>query len=174
MEWNSQDPAAAYDCPSHTGANCLVSASDGDQVNFYALNPLGGRGKLVVSMKLAKPEYLTWSLSPDGSRIAMTSDQIRGKMRILDVPSGNSRDLDLPAAWNLWSYSWEADGKSLVLAAQTTQYFLARLALDGKTQVLLSKNMNNWVGDPFASPDGRHLAFVQNTWESNAWMLQDF
>jgi hypothetical protein len=33
---------------------------------------------------------------------------------------------------------------------------------------------NQWMYGPLASPDGKHLAFQVQNWDSNVWLLQNF
>ena len=142
---------------------------------FYALDPVQGQGKELIKTKLASPKNLTWSISPDGLHIAIASrDQLREQIRILDVLGGRERDLQLPHGWDIWSASWAADGNALFAAAQSTDYLLARIELDGKSSVLLNTKRDHWLGSPIPSPDGHHLAFSQQTFEANAWLLENF
>ena len=181
MEWPWQGPAANdpsdnWDCAWHPGTGCLLSYWDQGQFRFDALNPATGRGNLVVSTELAKPNDVAWALSPDGTQIAISSlDQLKGKIRILDVPTGKGRDLDLPPGWTVQYVGWAADGKAVFLTGYTAQQSLvARLSTDGKSQVLLGLEPSSFPLVPVASPDGRHLAFGQQRYDANAWMLQNF
>jgi len=70
--------------------------------------------------------------------------------------------------------SWTADGNALFAAVKSTGYFIARIELDGETRVLVNVGTNQYLDFPCPSPDGRHLAYVQQTWESNAWLLENF
>jgi hypothetical protein len=62
----------------------------------------------------------------------------------------------------------------MYLAAQDKGYFLVHLALDGKFRVLLDRGRDNWLSVPMASRDFRHLAFSQQIFENNAWVLENF
>jgi Tol biopolymer transport system component len=65
-------------------------------------------------------------------------------------------------------------GKALFAAAQTTRYMIVRIETDGKTRVLLDKGRENWLNAPISSPDGRHLAFTEQTFQANVWLLENF
>jgi len=101
-------------------------------------------------------------------------DQLREEIRILDLRNGMERNLQLPHGWRIWSLSWAADSNAMFAAAQLTDYFIVRIELDGKTRELLNRGRNQWLGYPRPSPDGRRLAFSQQTWEDNAWLLENF
>jgi hypothetical protein len=51
---------------------------------------------------------------------------------------------------------------------------IARLDLDGKTRVLLDLGRNAWLNSALPSPDGRYVAFGQQSWDSNVWLLENF
>ena len=142
---------------------------------FYALDPVQGRGKELARTKLGPSIDTTWRVSPEGSRIAVTSlDQLREQVRIIDFRSGTERNLRLPHGWLIWGPSWTADGNALFAAGVSTEYFMARIELDGKTRVLLNRGRSQFLGSLCTSPDGRHLAFSQRIFASNAWLLENF
>jgi Tol biopolymer transport system component len=169
------DPMIGLDCPSRSSSSCVISRWEQGQLIFYALDPLQGQGKEIMRTKLGQASDLSWSISPDGSRIAITSwAQLREQVRILDLRNGTERNLPLPQAWAA-GLCWAADGKALFsgVRAGETRYFIARIDLDGKTHILL-EGKNGWLGGPSLSPDGRHLAYFQGTSESNVWLLENF
>ena len=170
------DDAADFDCPTRPRSSCVMSHWEQGQLIFYALDPIRGRGKELARTKLTRPTDLSQAISPEGSRIAITSqDQLREHIRILDSTTGTEHELQLPGGWGLWSIRWTADGNALIAAAQSKSgYFISRIALDGKIRVLLDEGKNHWLGYAIPSPDGRHLAFTQETKESNAWLLENF
>ncbi|MGB6133377.1 MAG: protein kinase [Acidobacteriaceae bacterium] len=172
------DPSIAFDCPSHAPGPCVLSRWQNGQLVFYALDPSQGEGKALAHISLRAPaskDLLNWRLSPDGSRIAICSqDQLPGRVVILHTPSGISQALPLPAGWNLWDLDWADDSNSLFVSAQTSSYFIAHVGLDGKAQVLFDGGRNHWLAYPLESPDGHRLAFSQQTFETNAWLLQNF
>ena len=93
----------------------------------------------------------------------------------LDVQNGSERIVKLPADWTIWSIEWAGDGSGFFLAAQSTVgYFLAHLGFDGKSSVLLDRGRNQWLGRVAISPDEKHLAFAQQSFETNVWLLEDF
>ena len=169
------DTAVFFHCPSRAIGSCVLSRWARGELAFYTLDPVHGQGKELAATKLLQPEDLSWSLSSDGSRVAITSkDQLRGRIRILDLRKGTERDLQLPAGWSIWYTSWAADGNELFASAQAKGFFLALIGLDGESKVLLTRGRNQFLGCPTTSPDGRYLAFCQQNFESNAWMLDHF
>jgi serine/threonine protein kinase len=167
------DATTDFHCPSVPA--CLLSRWEQGDLIFYGLDPVRGQGKELARTKLPKPADLNWSVSIDSRHISVTSqDQLREQIRILDVVKGTERNLQLPHGWFIWSLSWAPDGSALFVAAQSTEYFIARIDLDGKTRVLLNRGRNQWLGSTRVSPDGHRLAFSQQTFEENAWLLENF
>jgi len=177
LEVPADDLAAYMRCSPRSGGICVLSRWQSGELFFYALDPAHGQGTQLAKTKLSVPAILdsSWVVSADGARIAMVGrGELRGQIRVLDLKQGTERNLQLPNDWYIWDLCWMADGKALLATAQTTTYFLARVELDGKSRLLLDRGRNGWLGWPVLSPDGRHLAFHQLTFDSNAWLLEDF
>jgi eukaryotic-like serine/threonine-protein kinase len=169
------DAATDFHCSSHPGSSCILSRWEQGQLIFYALDPVQGQGKDLARTKLGLPTQLAWSVSPEGARVAVaSSDQLREQVRILDLRNGTERNLQLPHGWRISDPRWAANGNALFAAARSTVYFIARIDLDGTTRVLLDQGTNHWLSSTCPSPDGRRLAFSQQTFESNVWLLENF
>jgi Tol biopolymer transport system component len=167
--------ALYFHCPVRPGSGCVLSRWEDGQLIFNRLDPVGGQGKELARTKLGMPAYLDWSILSDGSTIAISShDQLREKIRVLDLQDSSERNIQLPHGWLIWNVCWSADGKALFAAVQTTGNFIARVELEGKTRVLLDGGRVHWLSFPRVSPDGRYLAFSQRTFESNAWLVENF
>jgi dipeptidyl aminopeptidase/acylaminoacyl peptidase len=168
---------SSFDCPSRPTSSCVLNSWEQGQLIFYALDPVQGRGKELARTRLGQPADLDWRVSPEGLRIAVSrGDQPHGQFRIVDLRNGTERNLQLPHDWGIWSLRWAVDGNALFVAAQSksTGYLIVRTELDGKSRVLLDRGRNQWLGFPCPSPDGRHLAFSQQTFETNAYLLENF
>jgi serine/threonine protein kinase len=166
-----------FHCSAAPATLCAISRWEKNQLSFYALDPIQGQGKKLATTFMEPPTSLTWTLSRDGSKIAIASqDQLSNKIRILDLSAGTANDLLLPRGWKVWSLSWAVDGRGLLAAAQTqdTGYILANIGLDGTTHTLLDRGRSQWLSYICPSPHGRYLAFSQRTSDSNAWLLQNF
>jgi eukaryotic-like serine/threonine-protein kinase len=169
------DSATDFSCPSMVGTLCILSRWDHGETIFEVLDPLKGRGKEVFRTKLNHPEDLAFSVSPDGSRIAISSqDQLLEQIRVLDLRKGSERNLQLPHGSYIWAPSWETDGNAIIVAMSLGGNLITRVGLDGKTHVLLNRARNQWLGFPCPSPDGRRFSFAQQNFESNAWLLENF
>jgi eukaryotic-like serine/threonine-protein kinase len=164
-----------FHCPSRSAGSCILSRWEQGQLIFYALDPIHGQGRELAKSKFEAPHQLSWSVSPDGSRIAVTSwNQLPEQVRLLDLRNGMERDLQLPLRnASYFGLTWAMDSKALFAATQQSSEFrIVRIELNGESQVLYRGN--NWLNSPSPSPDGRYLAFSQETSETNAWLLENF
>jgi hypothetical protein len=169
------DATTGFHCPSRPVSSCIFSHWDKGQLIFYELDPIQGQGKELARTKLGLMTELSWTASPDGLRIAVaTRDQLPEQVRVLDSRNGAERNLQLPHGWRIFNLGWAADGNALFTGARITGYFIARIDLDGKTQVLFDQGRIHPLFFPCPSPDGRHLAFSQRSRETNAWLLENF
>jgi hypothetical protein len=75
--------------------------------------------------------------------------------------------------WTLLeSVAWATGGKALfVTGFESKGEPLLRLSLDGKVEFL--HRGVKYLESPVPSPDGRFLAFAENTADSNAWVIDN-
>jgi hypothetical protein len=75
----------------------------------------------------------------------------------------------------VYGVTWAANGHSLfAFALRGRSAFIVEVGLDGKAHLIMDLGKNHAPYALRSSPDGRHLAFSQLTWESNAWLLENF
>jgi Tol biopolymer transport system component len=164
------EASAYFDCPSRLGSSCVLGRREKIDMVFYALDPVHGLGKELARSKVQAPSDSIWSVSPDGLRIAIAGRTVR----VLDLTTGTERKLQLPPGLFVSELAWAADGTALFGAAQSTDFVLVRIELDGKIRTLLNQGRNQALLTLSASRDGRYLAYNGQTWENNAWMLENF
>ena len=177
LDFNGDDASVDFQCPAGTVGFCALSGWDQGQIIFYLFDPLKGKGQELARTKLPQPQGdFDWALSSDGLRVVLFSPSLlKGQVRVLDLQKGSEQAVKLPADWSVWSIEWAGDGSGFLLAAQSTAgYFLAHLGLDGKSSVLLDRGRNQWLGRLAISPDGKHLAFAQQSFQTNVWLLENF
>ena len=93
---------------------CVLSEEIEKQVVFSSVDPL--RGRLDELAKIDGGETW-WSLSPDGSRIALVENE-SDSVRVLDLKDKQVQVIHpTPPQPGLQGPAWSADGKQLFLAA---------------------------------------------------------
>ncbi|HMD86051.1 MAG TPA: protein kinase [Terriglobia bacterium] len=159
---------------------CVFSEESPDkkELVFSAFDPVRGEKQELTRVNLRQPvlQY-DWALSPNGSRLALTEfDHREGHIKIIATTSGEVHELrvkDWPGFFHIW---WSSDNKSLIVGSfSNSGSTLLNVTLEGRTYVLRTQTLlstfNTW-GVP--SYDGRHLALMEYTTETDVWTLENF
>jgi eukaryotic-like serine/threonine-protein kinase len=155
---------------------CVLGERTDDRKHliFTSIDPIKGRGPELASFDLDPAiDYLDFSISMDGSRLAVSGNP-HGPIHVLSL-RGNAERV-IPAKFNnsAGDFFWAADGKGLYVADQTKSGTeLSYLDLHGNKSVLWV-NPSGWNTSARPSPDGRHLAIQHSTAASNIWMMENF
>jgi serine/threonine protein kinase/Tol biopolymer transport system component len=158
-----------YGRPS-AGKNELVVA---------AFDPLKGPGKELIRIPLAAGSNAdigfdySWHLSPDGSQIALLKRH-GNQIQLAPLAGSQSRTITAKGYADLVDFSWAPDSRSLfVSAVDSAGVSLLNLTLNGAVQPLWhqAQPFSIWG---FPSPNGRHLAILGASSESNAWIINNF
>lgn len=171
----SQFPASTYDlgCPLKAGAECVVEegSAKGGHARFFAFNPLtGDQRELFRSNDSATDSHL-WTLSPDGSHIA---ELHRNSIEVLSLAGQIEKTIPVTGWPYLEGVDWAANGESLMVHDDgPSGATLLRVMLNGQIRPLstMTSALGTWA---VASPDGRHLAIMRESLNSNAWLLENF
>jgi hypothetical protein len=59
-----------YMCPLKPGSPCVLGEKNGNDLDFYSLDPVQGKGKHLGKAEVPGP-FLSWDVSPDGSRLVL-------------------------------------------------------------------------------------------------------
>jgi serine/threonine protein kinase len=166
-------------CPSHPGSSCVLSRWEGEQLRFHVFDVLKGQGKELAKTHMQHPNSLSWNISPDGARIAVTSDdRLKDRIRIIELNKVSENDLQLPNGWayHAGEHVWTPDGKGLIVPAcsGSEDCFLTYVELNGKNSILFSGGKSQFFRRPIFSPDGQYLAFSMQAPNSNVWLLENF
>jgi eukaryotic-like serine/threonine-protein kinase len=172
---------AGVRCSKLPATLCVVGeyTPDHRQLVLTAFHPIKGRLQELLRYDIDSAARYSWTLSPDGSRIAALNP-LDGRIHILHL-DGRASDLIAVSALRLGdALDWAADGRGLFVDGTTAQgSALYYVDLHGRThQIWQSKGS---LGARFneapwgiASPDGRHLAINGFVPSSNIWMLENF
>jgi serine/threonine protein kinase/Tol biopolymer transport system component len=167
-------------CARSPASLCVFSewAPDQKQLIFSAFDPAHGRGRELTRINLRQPSsYCDWDLSRDGSRLASTQfDDREGRIEILPLAGGETREVNVKG-WNgLWAIGWAPDSKGLFVSRYPSSgTMLLYVNLEGRASVLWEQKLTGryWTwGTP--SPNGRYVALLGWSEDSNVWMLENF
>ncbi len=172
---------STYKCGTVPTARCVLAEVQGQQLVFFDLDPVEGKGAEIQRVQVDPDEdWLTgWSLSPDGNKIAITSGTPAAELQILTLGDREVSALPLQGWYWCGAVAWAADGSHLfAIAAEglgISNQALLFLDLRGNVQVLAEGVVG---GVKFiravASPDGHYLAYTKSTSDSNVMMLEHF
>lgn len=113
--------------------------------------------------------------SPDGSKLAFLRNFNNVTDELFVVASaGNQPERQLTFdKTTIPGLAWSADGKKIILAMRTTALAsnLRQISLDGGASELIATG--NSVTNPAISADGRKIAYVEETYQTNIWRLED-
>ena len=142
------------------------------------LDPVSGKGRELWQLQRDPRLDPKWSLSPDGSQLAIVGNtENRRLIRLVDALTGDVvRDVELDGfpGMSFANVAWSPDGVGFYAIGDSDRG-MALLAVDpgGKAQVLHENRLGFYTSvEP--SPDGRYLAFGILTLDSNAWMIDEF
>jgi hypothetical protein len=158
-----------FRCAAAPRSLCVLSETTRNEVIFTAFDPVEGRKVELARVGAPLPD--SWDLSPDGQWIAWVpfwSSQIQ----LLSLAGRPPRNILAPGWSNLQCLAWAADGKALFATAWASKNPpVLRISLTGEVKVAHEGLLH--VANPVPSPDGRSLAFGENTMESNLWVIRN-
>ena len=165
-------------CGYLASSNCVIADANGKQLIFSFLDPVQGKGAEIQRVDLKDP-VADWSLSPDGTRIAVGDEGSGGWIQILTIADGKLASLPHSVTWaGVQHVTWAADGKHLFATAWSNEIpgqYQAILWVDlqGHVEVIEVAGAG-FLQDLRASPDGHYLAYTKRNPESNVMLLENF
>ena len=156
---------------------CIYSKIENGQQTFFTFDPVKGKGEVLQAAEVDGDNF-DWVLSPNGKYLAWARNRTPQKefgVRVLSLTEGWKRDIAVPGWSEIYGLDWAADSKSLWAAANNRRgaRALLNVGFDGKVRTMMS-NQNAFLEWAIPSPDGRHLAIVQDSNTSNVWLLENF
>jgi Tol biopolymer transport system component len=120
-------------------------------------------------------ESVAWSLSPDGSQLAVILQGSKGRVTFMSVSNKSTHEVELKQ-WPLLNIDWAADGKRLFVSSWTANGAPVILGVEpnGNHRVLLEGDRATQYWWAVPSPDGRYAALEVLTGENNVWMVENF
>ena len=160
-----------YQCARAPSQLCIFSKLVGYDHLLLSFDVKHGAGREIARI----PNGLShWSLSPDGSRLALVLAPHR--IRFLSPDTGAAHDVSLND-WPVFNIDWAADGARLFIRSITSAGVPVILALDGsgKAEVVIEGQAHSNFTFFIQSPDGRHgILEMPTPGDNNAWMVENF
>jgi eukaryotic-like serine/threonine-protein kinase len=165
---------AKVECAFSGSRICVLSEAIGKQEIFSAIDPVRGRLEEVAKTDSQGGGSTNWSLSPDGSRIALV-EHPSDSVHVLDLKNKQVQVIHpTPPRTELQGPAWSADGKRLFLSSLSDgKGTLLEMDAGGQTHLLL-ENPHGWIGLPLPSPDAKRLAYIYAVMESNVTLFEHF
>jgi hypothetical protein len=160
-----------YQCARAPSQLCIFSKLVGNDHILVSFDPEHGAGREVARIPSGGSH---WSLSPDGSRLALVLDSHR--IRFLSPKTGATHDVSLND-WPAFNVDWSADGAMLFIRSSTPAGGPVILALNdaGKAEVVIEGQVDSNFAFFIQSPDGRHgILEIPTPADNNAWMVENF
>jgi DNA-binding winged helix-turn-helix (wHTH) protein/Tol biopolymer transport system component len=173
-----------YRCAHLPSTVCIYSRIDNGQQRFFSFDPAGGQVRELLAAKRQSDDGpgSTWSLSPDGRYLASpksANPYNASGVRILDLTSGAEREISLTGLPLIMGMDWAPDSRSLWVGGYMgrrsggTRSGLLRVDRTGRVRTVLDgSSMAIWFAVP--SPDGRRVAVLAHTDNSNVSLLENF
>ena len=173
-------PNSEASCSNPATHLCVITETTEDRKHLVvtAFDPDKGRGLELARFDVDpnvqdRHQYCICEISPDGTRLAVKHGDV-GPIQILSL-RGQPAQVIQPKGLNMGpDYHWAADGKGLYVgSALQGRTALLHVDLEGGAHVVWENHGNNttWA---MPSPDGRHLAMLGWTQNSNMWMRENF
>ena len=162
-------------CARAPATTCVFSQEDGaGHWTLSTFDPELGTKREIL--KIGDERFSNWSLSPDGLLLAMLeTDPLEGRIRLISLRDGSSRDLLVKGWSGLSTLDWASDSRSFFVSAIHLDGTIVLLNIDlqGDAHPLLEQK-NGAMCWAIPSSDGKFVADMLMHGESNAWMLVDF
>ena len=168
-----------FSCAREANLCVVVEEVEGKQI-LTTFEPLKGRGmKLPLS---DYPDFERGILSPQGRLVEKMKPGPEGlHIRVGSLRGAPVEEITFKSLIQLYQfYGWSVDGKVMYLMEWSGSFYqdfrIVYADLKGHSQVIWKRGSSpGYTPDyPVPSPDGRYLAFTTVTYESNAWLLENF
>jgi Tol biopolymer transport system component len=167
-----------FRCGQQAGSRCVLRFTENDQFVFYELDPLRGRGRELARTVWGPTAVEDWDVSPDSRFAAIPNhDPQTAIIRIVSLDRSRAdaaeRLVTLHGMKNLNGLFWAAYRQGWYVVEKTplglVMFFVD--ADGAHSWELLRSTTALWA---VPSPDGRKIAFPQDTPWSNVYLLKGF
>jgi len=95
---------------------------------------------------------------------------------VLNLSERAWHEVSFEPRWGVFQrIAWAADGKGFFLNSVLPEgWGLLHVTTAGRVSLLLRNPRSQRLSTPLPSPNGKHLAFQAETYDSNVWMIENF
>lgn len=164
-------------CARAPATECLYSIEKDDKFTLFSFDPLKGNGTQVYQVNDGVPQSYNWSLSPDGTTLAIAKGKAgekEPKIRLISLQSRAEKWLPIQGWGGVAAIDWAADGKSLWASSSGSEEeedVLLNIDLEGHARAVWRPKKKGvyWA---IPSRDGRYLALHVGSRSANVWMVE--
>ncbi len=164
-----------HQCARAPATICIYSTVTDSAMTFFRFDVAGGSGPQVYQVKDDLPQLFNWSLSPDGTMLAIAKGKMGGeepRIHIVSLTGGREKWLNIQDWPGIAALDWAADSKSIwASTVGEKENVLLRIDLQGNARVVWRpKNIKvQWA---IPSRDGKYVALHVDGGSANVWMLE--
>jgi DNA-binding winged helix-turn-helix (wHTH) protein/Tol biopolymer transport system component len=162
--WNHQ-------CANSPATLCIFSKHDGQDQVFRSFDLEHGAGRELLRIP---DNSSNWSLSSDGSKLAIFLD--RHRIRFVSLGTGAAHEVTVKD-WPLDNGDWAANNQTVFMPSRAPNGLPVILEVDqtGKAKVVLQGSANIKFGFMIQSPDGKYGVLAAGVpGDNNVWMVEKF
>jgi Tol biopolymer transport system component len=165
-------------CGQQPGSRCVLRSTENHQFVFYELDPLRGRGRELARAIWSPTGQGDWDISPDSRFAALPNhDPQTAIVRVISLDKTGAdaaeRVVTLNGLKNLNGLIWAANGEGWY-AVEITPLGLVMFYVDARGAHSWELLRSSLVLYAVPSPDGRKIAFPQDTPWSNVYLVKGF
>jgi Tol biopolymer transport system component/DNA-binding winged helix-turn-helix (wHTH) protein len=164
-------------CARAPATECLYSIETDGKFTLFSFDPLKGNGTQVYQVKDDLPQSYNWSLSPDGTTLAVAKGKAGAeepRILLISLQSRAEKWLPIRGWGGVGAIDWAADGKSLWASSageEEEENVLLNIDLEGHARTVWNPKKKSvyWA---IPSRDGRYLALHVSSSSANVWMAE--
>ncbi len=162
-------------CARAPATMCVYSVINDSGLAFFRFDATQGGGTQFLKIKEEPAQAYNWTLSPDGTTLAIAKGKWGGeepRIRLVSLDGSPDRWLTVKGWPGIASIDWAADSKAIWAAtAGDKDNSLLRIDLQGNAHVVW-RPKNVGVSWAIPSRDGKLLALQVHSSSANVWMLE--
>lgn len=162
-------------CSRSPATVCVYSVVSDAGMTFFRFDAPEGVGTQFLQIKDELAQAYNWTLSPDGTTLALAKGKWGGEdsqIRLVSLGGGPDRWLTIHGWPGITSIDWAADSKSIwAPTAGEKDNALLRIDLQGNARAVW-RPKNVGVSWAIPSRDGKMLALHVHSSNANVWMLE--